>query len=73
MIDRLFSLALLLCVLAGGTTAIGTELFKSASPAPVVVELPRVVVTGRVATAEPARQATGVATVATAQAAVQAR
>ncbi|GAP37698.1 hypothetical protein [Piscinibacter sakaiensis] len=47
MIDRLFSLALLLCVLAGGTAAIGAELFARAEPAPTVVQLPRVLVTGR--------------------------
>lgn len=65
MIDRLFSLVLLFCVLAGGTTAIGVELFKS-RPAPVVAELPRVVVTGRVTSAQ-AAPATQLATAAAAE------
>ncbi len=50
MIDRLFSLALTFCVLAGGTVAIGSELLsprQDAVPHNSVAQLPRVVVTGK--------------------------
>ncbi len=45
MIDRLFLSTLAFAVLAGATLAIGGEFF---SHAPVVAELPRVVITGQV-------------------------
>lgn len=58
MIDRLFTLALLVCVLAGGAAAVGSELFvdrtaaaklatASTSADRQIVQLPRVVVTGK--------------------------
>lgn len=51
MIDRLFSLALLFCVLAGGTAAIGSEWFAPQQRAIAadarVATLPRVVITGK--------------------------
>lgn len=49
MIDRLFTLALLVCVLAGGTAAVGSEWFsdRAAQAQTQVVQLPRVIVTGK--------------------------
>lgn len=50
MIDRLFSLALLFCVLAGGTAAIGSEWFAPQHDAVAdarIATLPRVVITGK--------------------------
>ena len=48
MIDRLFNLVLTLCVLIGGTAAIGTELFSSRADSDArVATLPRVVITGK--------------------------
>jgi hypothetical protein len=52
MIDRLFSAALAFCLLAGGTAAIGNEMFKArpaARPmqARSVIQLPRVEVIGQ--------------------------
>ncbi len=56
MIDRLFTLALLVCVLAGGAAAVGSELFVDRTAATSasadkadskIVQLPRVVVTGK--------------------------
>ena len=40
MIDRIFAAALTFCVLAGGTVAIGTELFRT--PAPIAATMPTV-------------------------------
>lgn len=50
MIDRLFTLTLAFAVLAGATLAVGDEFFsaRDTGPAPMVVELPRVVITGSV-------------------------
>jgi len=52
MIERLFSAALTFTLLAGGTYAIGSELFAGSRQAPslkqaAAVELPRVEITGR--------------------------
>ena len=55
MIDRYFTAALTLALLAGGTLAIGSALFgmdrpgapKAAAHAHAVVQLPTVVITGR--------------------------
>ena len=52
MIDRLFMLTLTFAVLAAGSLAIGSEYLSSRHPPAVVVQLPRVVVTGKV---QPAR------------------
>lgn len=48
MIDRIFNIVLTLCVLVGGTAAIGTELlFPRAEAEARVATLPRVVITGK--------------------------
>ena len=48
MIDRLFSLILLISVLVGGTLAIGSELLNHRdTSATTVAHLPRVVITGK--------------------------
>ncbi len=49
MIDRLFTLTLTFAVLAGATLAVGDEFFsnRQVQPAPRVVQLPRVVITGQ--------------------------
>lgn len=50
MIDRIFSLVLLFCILAGGTAAVGSELLTQRTEVPTstaIASLPRVVVTGR--------------------------
>ncbi len=56
MFERTFSLALIFCLLAGGTLAIGSELFSvrrevTAGSAAMVAVLPRVVVEGKKAPA----------------------
>lgn len=50
MIDRLFTLTLTFAILAGATLAVGDEFFSTqpGQPAPIVAELPRVVITGEV-------------------------
>jgi hypothetical protein len=51
MIDRLFTLVLLVCALVGGTLAIGSELLqpiaRGAGAEARIATLPRVVVTGQ--------------------------
>lgn len=47
MFDRFFSAALVFCVLAGGTLAIGTAMLEQPAAEVVVVQLPRVEVTGK--------------------------
>jgi hypothetical protein len=52
MIERVFSAALTFTLLAGGTCAVGSELFASSRQAPsltqaAAIELPRVEITGR--------------------------
>ncbi|HUG21190.1 hypothetical protein [Piscinibacter sp.] len=47
MFDRFFSAALVFCVLAGGTLAIGTAMLEQPAAEVLAVQLPRVEVTGK--------------------------
>jgi len=47
MFDRVFSAALVFCVLAAGTLAVGTAMLETEPADARVVQLPRVEVTGK--------------------------
>ncbi|HEY2926343.1 hypothetical protein [Piscinibacter sp.] len=52
MFDQLFSAVLTFCVLAGSTAAIATAMLEQPSAEPGIVQLQRVQVTGKRASAE---------------------